>query len=83
MRIKYLLMMAALTIVAFRFEWPGALDEMMGRFAGIDLSLLHPIQQRVRRAADLCRYRLTGTPAGGMVSLVIQNHPHRSLTHLS
>ncbi|WP_322996471.1 thermonuclease family protein [Castellaniella sp.] len=37
MRIKYLLMIAALAIVAFRFEWPGALDEVMDRLPGREL----------------------------------------------
>lgn len=50
--------------------------------AGIDLGFLYPIQQPVRRTADLGRDRLTDSPAGGMIGLVIQYQPYRTLAHL-
>lgn len=35
-----------------------------GPLAVVDLGLIHPIKPRMRRAADLCRYRLARRPAG-------------------
>src|SRR5690606_30499796 len=60
----------------------GRVRRQAGPLAGIDLGFLHPIQQRVRRTADLGGDRLAGSPAGGMISFVIQHHPHGTLAHL-
>jgi hypothetical protein len=48
--------------------------------ATVDLGLLDPIMQRLRRAADLGRNRAYRRPAGGMLALVLQYHPDRPLT---
>lgn len=50
--------------------------------AAVDFGLLHPVKQRMRRAADLGRYRCHRCPARGMLAFVIQDHPYRSGTDL-
>ena len=46
--------------------------------AAVALRLLHPLVQRLRRAADLARNRDDRRPARRMLALVIQHHPHRA-----
>jgi DNA polymerase III epsilon subunit-like protein len=52
-----------------------------GSLATIDLHPLHPIKQRLRRSADLGRYRGHRSPALGMLAFVIPNETHRASTH--
>ena len=47
--------------------------------AAVDLSLLDPVQQRVRRAADLGGNRLARSPARGVISLVGQRQSDSAL----
>src|SRR6202166_389548 len=44
----------------------------------VALGLLHPLMQRLRRAADLGGDRRDRRPARGMLAFVIQNHSHRA-----
>ena len=53
-----------------------------GPLAAVDLGLLHPLVQRLRRAADLGRDRRDRRPARGMLAFVIQHHPHRAVADL-
>src|ERR1700733_535052 len=48
----------------------------------VALGLLHPLMQRLRRAADLGGDRRDRSPARGMLAFVIQNHSHRAGAHL-
>jgi hypothetical protein len=54
----------------------------VGRNAGplpaVDLGLLDPVMQRLRRAADLGRNGGYRRPARRVLAGVIQNHPYRS-----
>ena len=47
-----------------------------------DLGLLHLVKQRVRRAADLGRYRRHRRPASCMLAFVIHNHPYSALADI-
>ena len=44
----------------------------------VDLGLLHPIAERLRRTADLGRDRGNRRPPGRMLPLVIEHQPHRA-----
>jgi hypothetical protein len=49
-----------------------------GAHTTVALGLLHPLMQRLRRAADLGGDRRDRRPARGMLAFVIQNHSHRA-----
>src|SRR3979411_1374310 len=49
-----------------------------GSFAAVDLGLLHPFMQCLRRTADLRCDRNNRRPARGMFAPMVQNHPHRT-----
>src|SRR5271169_4241498 len=49
-----------------------------GAHTTVALGLLHPLMQRLRRAADLGGDRRDRHPARGMLAFVIQNHSHRA-----
>ena len=49
--------------------------------ASVDLDLLHPFVQRLRRTADLRRNRHNRRPAAFMLPCAIQNHPHSAFAH--
>src|SRR5690606_1683458 len=53
-----------------------------GANATVALRLLHPLMQRLRRAADLGGDRRDRRPARGMLDFVMQNQPHRTGTDL-
>src|SRR5690606_2821016 len=42
----------------------------------------NPCPQRLRLAADLPGHRRNRRPLGAVLALVVQDHPHRPLTHL-
>ena len=49
-----------------------------GRATTVAIRLLHPLMQRLRRAADLRRNRAYRRPARSVLAFVIQNQPHRT-----
>lgn len=68
--------LAKLAVLTFqRVEPIGKVGRHTGVLAAIDLGLLHPLQQSVRRTADLLGSRCDGCPARRMISFVIRIHP--------
>lgn len=65
-----------------RLQLRGHVRRHTGPLAGIHLGLLHPLVQRVPRAANLRRDRQDRLPAGRILMPVIQHQPHRPLAHL-
>src|SRR6266404_3891099 len=55
---------------------------VQARLPAVALSLLHPLIQRLRRAAYLACDRDDRRPPRRMLMLVIQHHPHRTPTDL-
>ena len=53
-----------------------------GAHAAVALEPLHPLIERLRRAADLPSYRGNSRPTRGVFALVIHNHPHRTGANL-
>ena len=62
-----------------RLHARGHLGRHARPLARIDLGLLHPFVQCLRRAADLGGDRSDRSPSGGMLMLAIQNQPDRLL----
>src|SRR5829696_7884703 len=65
-----------------RLQLLGDFDRHAGTLAAVDLRLLHPLVQRLRRTADLLRDRHNRRPARGMLSGAIQYQPDRPLANL-
>src|SRR5690606_31741899 len=59
----------------------GHLGRDAGALAAVDFGLLDPVVQRLRGAADLRRNRHDRLPARRVVTLVVENQPHRALAH--
>ena len=53
----------------------------IGPPAAVDLGLLDPLVQRLRRTAGLRRDRPYRNPARHMLVHIVQHHPHRALAH--
>ena len=66
---------------AFSFVAPSP-SARQARLPLSTLSLLHPVMQRLRRAADLGRDRHDRRPPRRVLALVLQHHPHRALADL-
>src|SRR6056297_3066760 len=49
--------------------------------ATVDLGLLDPVVQRVRRAPDLCGNRRDRLPTRTVLAFAVENHPHGALAH--
>jgi hypothetical protein len=67
---------------AFDATLRGHIGEDARRSAAIAIRLLHPLKQRMRRAADLPRYRGNRRPARRLLAFMIQHHPHRTVADL-
>jgi len=79
---QYLVCLPKLTVLAFqRFQLISDIRCHAGASVGIDFSLLYPIQQCARRAADFGSNRRNSRLARGVIDFMIQNHPHRALTY--
>lgn len=65
-----------------RLELLGHIRRHAGTLATVDLGLLHPVVQGVRRTADLLGNRNNGSPARRILTAVLQHHPHRPGSHL-
>src|SRR5690606_31680729 len=59
----------------------GHLGRDAGALAAVDFGLLDPVVQRLRGAADLRRNRHDRLPARRVLTLVVENQPHRALAH--
>ena len=60
------------------FSFVGHIRRHASPHAAVALGLLHPLIQRLRRAADLGRDRDDRRPARRHARFVIQHHPHRA-----
>src|SRR3546814_408499 len=65
-----------------RLHLVGNLGRDTRPLAAVDFSLLYPLMQRRRRAANLLGNRYHRRPARWIIPLVIQHHPDRSLAYL-
>ena len=71
--------MPKLAVLPFeRLQLLGRVSRNAGPLPAIDLGLLDPVMQRLRRAADLGRDRRHCRPTRRVFAGVIQNHPNRS-----
>src|SRR3954470_14003121 len=72
-----------LTILALEILEPHTLVGGEARSnASVSLMLAHPAAQRLRRAAELLGYRPDRRPLRSVLGLVLQDHPHGTLSHL-
>ena len=80
---RILVRLSKLSVLALqRLQLLGHIGRNASPLAAIDVRLLHPIQKRLRRAADLGRNRNDRRPSRRMLMFVVQHQPHRTGTDL-